>query len=628
MEVPADVLQHPLLVPLFADPRPSRTPHRRRHGQRKSIPPRIIQQASAPVDKITCVCNRPLSYFQTPIRQGGSFDVNPVGDLCDFNQDINHTAWYSNVPLKQPSPRKQPSANSSPSQHKSWRQRQRQHDPPSIARPGQKQAHTDRSVTRCCSAHPTLRPWHRRRRRRRRRQPRASCRDSCFPKHHPRLRRPSPSRLSSNEPTSTAFLPIAPYVKPTSTGTAPSELAALSATSPSPTAAASKMVDTLSTRSSASTGCVACVRRVRAASSCTSSTCARCPSATSSCAMASAPTATSVCTCISTPRASCRPVHTTNRASARWDPGAPRNTSARRCARIISPVSALMGQIARRAPILNGRQAWRNPVSRLRRRMTTSLFRARGSTLTTKTRAPSGNLETGTATGIGTETETVVSSVEVTRGDLVAVVGSGGDGDGDGEGIRTLAPLFIGLASGINKMGGRLKERVTVPSGAPSKHQYGASQSSPGNINDTTSSKHTTTQTSQPWPDPPTTHKQWQATAVRRTVFRHSLAVSPRSDENISMPQSPSLSRLMQDHPRWQPWFALDETWLWHRLEPRKGSHAWTQESSGRLKAHLPAQGERFRLWIEAYFFQEEGPLDRAEEGRHLLFYCLRPKET
>lgn len=86
--------------------------------------------------------------------------------------------------------------------------------------------------------------------------------------------------------------------------------------------------------------------------------------------------------------------------------------------------------------------------------MTTILFRARGSTLTTRTRAPSGNSETGTANGTGTETETVVSSVEVTRGDLEGVVGSGGAGEGDGEGIRTLAPLVIGLASG-NQQDGR-----------------------------------------------------------------------------------------------------------------------------------------------------------------------------
>lgn len=77
--------------------------------------------------------------------------------------------------------------------------------------------------------------------------------------------------------------------------------------------------------------------------------------------------------------------------------------------------------------------------------MTTSLSQERGNTLTTRTRAPSENLETDTATGIGTGTEIVVSSVEATRADLVAVVGNGGDGEGAVEGIRTLALLVIGL---------------------------------------------------------------------------------------------------------------------------------------------------------------------------------------
>lgn len=82
--------------PLFADPRPSRTPHRR-HGQRESIPPRIIQQTSAPIDKIVGVRNRPLSYFQTSANidsTGGGAStskaahVNLVDNLCDLDPDV------------------------------------------------------------------------------------------------------------------------------------------------------------------------------------------------------------------------------------------------------------------------------------------------------------------------------------------------------------------------------------------------------------------------------------------------------------------------------------------------------------------------------------------------------------
>lgn len=121
--------------PLFADPRPSRTPHHR-HGQRKSIPPRIIQQTSAPVDKIVFVRNRPLSHFQTrltPIRQGGA--STSKGGACNlvdglYDLEPRHRLHLLDTPPtspKQPSPRKQHSTSTSLSKHELSRQRQRQH---------------------------------------------------------------------------------------------------------------------------------------------------------------------------------------------------------------------------------------------------------------------------------------------------------------------------------------------------------------------------------------------------------------------------------------------------------------------------------------------------------------------
>lgn len=77
--------------------------------------------------------------------------------------------------------------------------------------------------------------------------------------------------------------------------------------------------------------------------------------------------------------------------------------------------------------------------------MTTSLSLERGNMPTKRTRARSGKSETDTATGIGTGTGTVVSSAEVTRAGLVAVVGSGGAGEGVEEGTRTVVLPVMGL---------------------------------------------------------------------------------------------------------------------------------------------------------------------------------------